>query len=136
MQDIKPEDARTLLQSTQQLRTHWAGMITQHLGFAITANLVIWSYFLKSYVDSLTGQSQVQPLYILVAAALSSILLGLSRLFTHWLDDNIAELYPDFLLYESRLAVPPDRGTSGYLIRLVPKVNLVLLNDGLTPEQR
>lgn len=137
MQDIiKPDDARALLQSTQQLRTHWSGAITTHIGYAIVINVAIWSYFLKSYIDSLTVPSEAQPLYIALAAALSAITLGMWRLYTHHIDNHIAGLYPDFLLYEGILSVPSDHGTSGYLIRAVPRVNLIFSDKDLTIEQK
>lgn len=137
MQDsLKPDDARALLQSTQRLRTHWSGVITTHIGYAIAINVAIWSFFLKSYVDYSAELSKSQPLYILLAAAISAILLGIWRLYTHDVDNHIAGLYPDFLSYESVLKVPSDRGTSGYLIRAVPKIDLLLLDADLTPEQK
>ena len=133
---IKPADARVLLQSTQQLRTHWSGVITTHIGYAIMINVAIWSYFLKSYIDSLVEPSEAQPVYIVLAAAISAIILGAWRLYTHRIDNHIAGLYPDFLLYESILSVPSDHGTSGYLIRAVPRVDLILLDNDLTIEQK
>ena len=137
MQDtLKPDDARTLLQSTQQLRIHWSGVITTHIGYAIMINVAIWSYFLKSYIDSLAVPSEAQPLYILLATAISAITLGAWRLYTHHIDNHIAGLYPDFLLYEGILSVPSDHGTSGYLIRAVPRVDLILLSNDLTTEQK
>ncbi|MCK4403249.1 MAG: hypothetical protein KAV98_05740 [Dehalococcoidia bacterium] len=137
MQDIiKPDDARALLQSTQQLRTHWSSVITTHIGYAIMINVAIWSYFLKSYIDSLAVPSKAQPLYIVLAAAISAITLGVWRLYTHNIDNHIAGLYPDFLLYEGILSVPSDHGTSGYLIRAVPKVDLIFLDNDLTTEQK
>ena len=137
MQDIiKPDDARALLQSTQQLRTHWSSVITTHIGYVIVIIVAIWSYFLKSYIDSLTVPSEAQPLYIVLAAALSAITLGMWRLYTHYIDHHIAGLYPDFLLYEGMLSVPSDHGTSGYLIRAVPGVDLILLDNDLTSKQK
>ena len=134
MQDtIKPDDARALLQSAQQLRTHWSGVIVTHIGYAIMINVAIWSYFLKSYFDSLAVPGKAQPSYIVIAAALSAILLGLWRLYTRYIDNHIAGLYPDFLLYEGTLSVPSDHGTSGYLIRAIPRVKPIL---ELTPEQK
>lgn len=136
MENMEKDDARTLLQSTQELRTHWSGVITSHFGYAIALNVAIWSYLLKSYIDSLAASSQSQPSYIVLAAGLSAILLGVWRVYTHEIDDYIAALYPDFLLYESILSVPYDHGTSRYLIKAVPNVRLILLDNELTPEQK
>lgn len=123
---IRQEDAQSLLRSTQQLRTHWSGVITSHLSLAITINAGIWSYFLKSYLDSVSKGSTDALSYIAFSGGISTILLGLWRLYTRYLDDNIANLYPDFLLYEGVLDVPVNRGTSGYLIRNVPNVDGIL----------
>ena len=87
------DNAGALLQSTQQLRTHWSGVITSHFGYAIIINAAIWSYMLKAYVDSLSVQSVEGLTYIALAAALSAILLGLWRLYTHSIDNHIAGLY-------------------------------------------
>jgi len=133
---IEPDDARALLQSTQQLRTHWSGVITTHIGYIIVVNVAIWSYFLKSYIDSLTASSTTQPSYIVLAAAISAVTLGAWRLYTHYIDNHIAGLYPDFLLYEGILSVPSDHQTSGYLIRAVPRLDLILLDNDLTPAQK
>lgn len=133
---MNSDDARAFLQSTQELRTHWSGVITTHLGYAVVVNAAIWSYFLKSYIDSLASGSQAQPSYVVLAAALSALLLGLWRLYTHHVDNHIAGLYPDFLLCEAALSVGPGHGTSGYLMRAVPRVDLILSNEGLTPKQK
>ncbi len=133
---MKPDDARALLQSTQRLRTHWSGVITTHVGYAIMINVAIWSYFLKTYIDSLATSSDGQPVYVGAAAALSSIALGLWRLYTRYTDNAIAGLYPDFLLCEGTLSVPAEHQTSGYLTREVPPVRLILLDNDLKLEQK
>lgn len=133
---IKSEAAGVLLQSTQQLRTHWSSVITTHIGYTLMVNVAIWSYFLKSYIDSFTGSSEAYPLYIVLAAALSSMTLGMWRLYAHYIDNHIAGLYPDFILYESILAVPFNRGTSGYLTRAVPILDSILSDNNLTTEQK
>jgi hypothetical protein len=133
---MTPDDARALHQSTQQLRTHWSGVITTHIGYAIVINVAIWSYFLKTYVDSLAAPSGGQPLYIGIASALSSILLALWRLYSRYIDNAIAGLYPDFLLCEGILSVPAEHQTSGYLIRAVPNASPILLDNVLQPKQK
>lgn len=133
---MEPENARSLLQLTQQLRTHWSGIITTHIGYAVVINVAIWSYFVKAYIDSLSGTAAGQPLYIGVASSLSSILLMLWRFYTRYIDSNIAGLYPDFLLCEGILSVPIAHGIGGYLMRAVPAVSPILLDKGLTPEEK
>ncbi len=129
---LKPEDARALLQSTQQLRVHWSGVITTHIGYAVTLTVAIWGYFLKSYLDN------GRPAHILlVAAALSTIVLVLWRLYAHYLDNALAYLYPELLLYESKLGVQPDYGIIAFLTKAVPKLKPILLDkDKLTAEKK
>ena len=133
---MKSDDARTLLQSTQQLRTHWSGVITSHFGYAIIINAAIWSYLLKAYVDSLSVRSVEGLSYIALAVALSAVLLGLWRLYTHCIDNHIAGLYPDFLDCEKALAIQPNRGTGGYLVRAVPRVGQILSSSELNSDQK
>lgn len=133
---MERDDARALLQSTQALRIHWSGLIITYVGYAMVANVAVWSYFLKAYIDSLAASSGSQPLYIGVAAAVSSTLLGLWRFYTRYIDDHIAGIYPDFLLYESKLGVPPAHQTSGYLVKAVRNVSCILLALDLKPEQK
>jgi hypothetical protein len=117
---VEKEDARALLSSTQQLRTHWSGVLTSHFGLSLTINVAIWSYFVKSFVDSMISSAGKEKIFLYVASALSSLLLGLWRVYTRHIDDHIANLYPDFLLSEEMLQVPSDRGTCGYLRKAVP----------------
>lgn len=58
MKKMDKEDSRAQIASLQQLRTHWSGVITNHLGFALTINVAIISYFLKSYIDTLNSTPQ------------------------------------------------------------------------------
>jgi len=138
MQDIiESNGAGALLQSTQQLRTHWSGVIDTRIGYIIVADVAIWSYFLKAYIDSLATPPEVQPLYILLATTLSAILLGVWRLDTYHIDNGITSLYADFVLCEGVLSVPPEHGTSGYLIRSIGNnLRLILEEKNLTPKER
>jgi hypothetical protein len=106
------------------------------MGYAIVLNVGIWSYFLKAYVDSSAMPGREQPLYIGVASALSSIAIMLWRLYTRYVDNYIAGLYPDFLFFEGVLSTPTTSGTSRYLMKAVPIVSRILTNSGLTPEQK
>jgi len=133
---MKREDAQVLLASTQQLRTHWSGVITSHFSLSLTVNVAIWSYFVTSYVDSMKNSSTAETTFLFLASALSSSLLGLWRLYTRHIDDHIANLYPDFLLYEGVLQVPPDRSTSGYLIKAVTGLDRILLSEQLGLERK
>jgi len=135
--DISPENARALLQSTQQLRTHWSGVIVNLINYVIVLNVGIWTIFGKGYIDSLATPCNKQPSYIVLAAFLSSLSLFLWRLYTHYLDNQIAELYPDFLLYEEVLGVPYGHGTKEYLSKNVPFLEEhVFLNHHLKSDEK
>ncbi len=113
------DDARTILQSTQSLRTHWSGVITQHIGFVMTIILGIWTFFLKAYVDSPGSVSfKKNPWYIIIATILSAIFLILWRLYARYLDNAIANLFSTFIYCESILGLPDGIGTVGYLLRI------------------
>ncbi|MFX0199357.1 MAG: hypothetical protein ACFFCW_24805 [Candidatus Hodarchaeota archaeon] len=124
--NLGENNARALLQSVQRQRVHWGDAITSHLGFSVTVNTAIWSYFLKSYIDSLGSNSSNGLSYLIIACALSSILLGLWRLYTHYIDNHIAGLYPDFVLFEGVMSLPSELGTSGYLSRENPRLAHIL----------
>ncbi len=132
---MEKSDAQAMLASTQQLRTHWSGVITSHLGLSLTINVAIWSYFIAAYVDSGSGSDE-NPVFILVPSALSAVLLGLWRLYTRHIDDHLANLYPDLLLCEGVLCVPIERGTSGYLAKAVPNTKALLTSAELSIEKR
>lgn len=111
------------------------------MGYAAILNVAIWSYFLKVYIDSLITSPKGEPLFILIATALPAIILGAWRVYTHHIDNHIAGLYPDFIFCEGILCVPPDYGTSGYLMRALPKnvrkmLREMFRNMNFTPEQK
>ena len=130
------EDARALLQSTQQLRTLWAGVVSRDFVYAVVVNAAIWTYFLKAYVDSSATNPTDAFSYLAVAAGLSSLVLGLWRVFTRHTYDRIAGLYPDLLIFEKHLGVEPERGTAGYLVRAIPRLYRVLVAAELNPGQK
>jgi len=121
--DISSENARALLQSTQQLRIHWSSVIVNLINYVILLNIGIWTIFGKGYIDSLDCPGHKKPLYIVLASFLSSLSLLLWRLYTHYLDYNITRLYPDFLFYERALNIPSDYGTGRYLKELISKID-------------
>lgn len=125
------DNARAMLNSAQQERLHWSAMITTLMGFAVLINVGIWSYFLSEYIK-LGG---ALPSYILIASAVSALTLGGWRLYTHYIDNQLAALYPELLLYEAKMSVPSDLGVSGYLIRNVPHIKPIL-EGKLSDEKR
>ena len=130
------DDARVLLQSTQRLRTLWTSVISRDFVYAVAVNAAIWTYFLKAYVESSSTNPTDAFSYLAVAAGLSSLLLGLWRVFSRHTYDRIAGLYPDLLVFETHLGVEPERGTAGYLVRTIPRLYRVLVGGELNPGQK
>lgn len=133
--DIDTDNTKALLQSAQQLRIHWSGFIPAFTGYTIIITIGIWSFFLKSYVDNISNQ--FGSIYILLASALSALVLGFWRFYAHHLDHHIAGLYPELLYYEGKLSIPAEYGTMGYLIReKIPFLENILSDKNLTLEQK
>jgi hypothetical protein len=130
------DDARALLQSTQRLRTLWAGVIARDFVFAIAINAAIWAYFLKGYVESFPANASHGFSYLAVAAGLSSVILGLWRVLTSHIYDRIAGLYPDLLICEQRLGAESNQGTAAYLVRTIPRLHRILTENALNPNQQ
>jgi hypothetical protein len=130
------DDARVLLQSTQRVRTLWAGAISRDFVYAVALNAGIWTYFLKAYVESLSSNPGQGFSYLAVAAGLSSLVLGLWRVFTRHTYGRIAGLYPELLLCEQSLGVETSQGTAGYLRRTIPRLSRILSGEELNPKQK
>jgi hypothetical protein len=130
------DNARVLLQSTQNVRTLWAGAISRDFIYAVALNLAIWTYFLKAYVDSFSTNPGETFAYLAVAAGLSSLILGLWRVLARHTYDRIAGLYPDLLVCEQILEVESNQGTAAYLRRTIPRLNRILTGEELNPKQK
>ena len=133
---MNTDDARVLLQSTQRVRTLWAGAISRDFVYAVALNAAIWTYFLKGYVESLSSNPSQGFAYLAVAAGLSSLILGLWRVFTSHTYDRIAGLYPDLLVCEQSLGLESNQGTAGYLKRTIPRLGRILSGEELNPNQK
>ena len=131
---IDKEDSRAQLASLQQLRTHWSGVITSHLSLALTINVAIISYFLNSFIDTMEGEPKYTLLFAM--AALTSIIFGLWRLYAHYLDHTIANLYPGFLKNELRIGLPENEGTIAYLKRELVKARWVLDDPDISHKKK
>jgi hypothetical protein len=114
------QNAGVLLQTLTALRIHWSTVITNHFGYIITASSLIWAYFLHSYFTDQFVRGD--PLLILVPGAITAILIGVWRCYTHYIDNEIVELYPEIVRCELLLSVPPDQGIIGYLCKHVPSL--------------
>jgi hypothetical protein len=133
---MNSDNARVLLQSTQSVRTLWAGAISRDFVYAVALNAAIWTYFLKGYVESFPTNPSEAFTYLAVAAGLSSLILGLWRVFTRHTYDRIAGLYPDLLVCEQSLEVQPNQGTAGYLRRAIPRLSRILSGEELNSNQK
>jgi hypothetical protein len=133
---MNSDNARVLLQSTQSVRTLWAGAISRDFVYAVALNAAIWTYFLKGYVESFPTNPSEAFTYLAVAAGLSSLILGLWRVFTRHTYDRIAGLYPDLLVCEQSLEVEPNQGTAGYLRRAIPRLSRILSGEELNSNQK
>jgi hypothetical protein len=133
---MNSDNARVLLQSTQSVRMLWAGAISRDFVYAVAVNAAIWTYFLKGYVESFSTNPSEPFSYLAVAAGLSSLILGLWRVFTRHTYDRIAGLYPDLLVCEQILGLEPNQGTAGYLRRTIPRLSRILLGEELNPNQK
>ena len=125
-----------LLASTQQLRTHWSGLIINIMGFTIVANLAIWSFFIQPYITIFNATEYWEHSYLAFASTVSLVLLFLWRLYTRKLDLGVANLYPDLIYFEGELSCPPDYGISGYLKRELGDAGDFLQSNDLTSEQK
>jgi len=128
---LSQDNIKALLTSAQQQRHHWSAMITTLMGFVIVLNGGLWSYFLLEYIR-VAGE---RPTLFLIPSAVSAITLGAWRIYTRYLDDQIASLYSELIFYEASLSVPSNFGTSGYLIKNVPQVKPILESE-LLPEKK
>jgi len=127
--------ATYLLSTAEQQRQHWSGMINTLMGFVIVANVGIWTYSLSNFLRTLELPNLPLPFYIISGAAISSLSLFAWRWYTHVLDDQVTNLYPEIIYYETVLGINHDYGVSGYLIRSIPQLK-DMLSRKLCPEQR
>lgn len=129
--ELSQDNIRSLLNSAQQQKHHRSAMITTLMGFVFILNGGLWSYFLIEYIK-VAGE---QPTLFLIPSAVSAISLGGWRIYTRYLDNQLASLYSELIFYEARLSAPYDFGESGYLIRNVPRVKPILESE-LQPEKK
>jgi hypothetical protein len=137
MEEIMSSDeVRSFLQSSQQMRALWTGIISRDFVFTIAFIVAIWSYFLKAYIESGSNNLANGLSFLAVAAGLTSIMLGLWRLYTRYIYNRVAGLYPDLLLCEKILGIESHQGTAGYLQRSIPRLRQILGEKQLNPDQK
>jgi len=96
---------------------HWSTLIYALSGYTGAVLLVIWGFLLKAYMDaSRPPAGPMHPIdYLLIASAVSSLILAIWRVSTHRVDIRMARLYPTFLYCERIMGVPPNYGTLVYI---------------------
>lgn len=123
------EHSAELLQIKERLRNHWSRIINNLLGFTIVALAAIGAFFGQSYITH-AGHPEKTVLFFYLAAAASALILGLWRLYSRYIDNQVAQLYPEIFLYETNLGVAPSYGIWGYLSRNIPILsNSVSINN-------
>lgn len=83
-------------------------------------------------------QRELAPWYLFVAALLSSIVVILWRLYTHYLDNQIAGYYSSLIFCEKKLCIPDDLSMWGHFLRRFKDKCLSLRQEALSlcAEQR
>jgi hypothetical protein len=98
-------------------------MINTIMGFAVTINIGVLAFLFAEFVR--TGG--FRPGFILIGGAISAATVALWRLYTRYLDDNIADLYSEIFYYERELGIPQNMGISKYISTHI-KVNREFLD--------
>jgi len=124
------QNIRTLLNLAEQHRLRWSTLIYAILGFIIAANIGVIGYFITAYIHE-----PAHPAFLLIGSAISSILTGAWRLYSHYVDNNIANLYPEIFYYESTIGIPNQFGITRYLNDNVKNIS-VLFSSSITNEQK
>lgn len=129
---MSEDNARALLTIVEQRRMHWSTTITTLIGFVVVMNVGVLGYFIGAYIRD----GGARPAFLLVGAAISAFIIGVWRLYTRYIDNNIANLYPELFIYERALSIPEEAGIVGYLVRNVKLVDKILLSETLKDEQK
>lgn len=120
------ENARRLLGIAEQRREHLSTLITALNGLAVTVVVGIWTFSLKSFLDTSSFLNpEISPAdsqafafsYVIAAAGVSAIVLALWRLYVRYIDNEIANMYPEMMRYEQILGVDIDAGIHRYISR-------------------
>ena len=126
------DDIITRLTVANQIRASTSGAIVNLHGFVVGANAVVWSSLAVAYISFGGGL----PILVIIGSVVSAITIGLWRLYIQYLDNQIAFLYPEIVLYEAMLpAIPRLTGIRAHLIFNCPNLRHVF-EVNLTPEQQ
>jgi len=125
------DNFRVLMESAQNQRRHWSAMMTNIMGFFIALFGGIWIYFLFEYLKD----AGARPSYLLIPSGISAIILGLWRAYARYLDNRIADTYPELIFYEASLSCPCNFGVTGYLNKNVPNIKPIIQGN-FSPEKK
>ena len=126
------DNIRTHLAIANQTRASTSAAIVNLHGFVAGANAIIWSSLIVAYISIGGGL----PLFVFIGAAVSAIAVGLWRLYVQYLDNQIASLYPEIVLYEALLSVTPRlTGIRAHLTWNCPSLRGIFISN-LSPEQQ
>lgn len=95
------DTAKVVLSEYSTRRYHLDRVIVTWDGLALTGTLAILSFAVKW--DALLTDSELFAIQLAWAGALSSLLVGLWRLYAHYLYNHIVRLYPTIYLHESAI---------------------------------
>ena len=122
MASFKKENAKVLLGIAENRRQHLANAIDVSMGLAATLCFGIISFFFKAFIDntgalnsSKTDAQTYAFSYVIFGFGLSSLILTIWRNYAQYLDQKIAQLYPEILDYEIQLGVSQNAGLRGIL---------------------
>ncbi|PKB58004.1 MAG: hypothetical protein BZY73_00355 [SAR202 cluster bacterium Casp-Chloro-G3] len=137
---MSDENLRTMLQVTYQFRNSLVDRMNNFFGYGLALTSAVWTLAIGVFIDGALSRKAQEPIefaILAVAAGTSSIFLLLFRWYSHWFDNQVVDLYPELLSYETSLNVPTERGISGYLRRVVTPTRQIFSSTArLTDEQR
>ncbi|GAH63909.1 unnamed protein product, partial [marine sediment metagenome] len=126
------DDIRTRLAIANQTRGSTSRAIINLHGFAVGANAVVWSSLIVAYI-SIGG---ALPLLVIIGSVVSAISIGLWRLYVQYLDNQIASLYPEIVLYEAMLPATPRLTGIRHHLAFNCQSLRGIFTANLTPEQQ
>jgi hypothetical protein len=144
---LKREETIALLNIAQQQRQHWSTLITSIMGFTVAFVSAIWAFSLPEYIKDIHNNFY-SPLWLVVGASITSVIVVLWRFYTRYIDNKLAHNFPEIIYYEALLEVPIHTGLTAYLInmdqtraKVIAKSNktvadLFSSSTGLTPLQK
>lgn len=132
---MNQENCKAKLEALNQYRTHWSGVITNHLSLALTINVAIISYFLNSFIEArhnLNGEFS----FLFAMFAITSIIFGLWRINTRYIDNVIVKLYPEILSCEFKMGYKKNEGLLKYLSSELRRIEILFKEENMNHRKR